>query len=107
MGLFAKEKEAPKNYNVIVTTTNEIVGHEIKEYLGIISGRAFINEVIVTTDTDGAKDETRKSLQTAERNLKAEAEAIGANAVIGTTVQYTKARAAILIVLTGTAVIIE
>ena len=48
MGLFAKEKEAPKNYNVIVTTTNEIVGHEIKEYLGIISGRAFITEVIAT-----------------------------------------------------------
>ena len=107
MSLFAKDAPAAPEYDVVVTTTDHISGHEVTDYLGIVSGRGFVNEMFVSTDADTAKDATRKELQLAERNLKAEAAALGANAVIGVTVQYTRARAAMLIALSGTAVIVK
>lgn len=107
MGLFSKDAPAAPQYYVIITTTDHISGREVTDYLGIVSGRGFVNETFVSTDADTAKDMTRKELQLAERNLKAEAAALGANAVIGVTVQYTRARAAMLIALSGTAVIVK
>lgn len=92
---------------ITITTTNSIDGYKIKNYLGVVCGRKFVDEIMITTDKERFHDETRSALNTAEQQLKDEAARLGANAVIGVSIQFAKARAATLIVMTGTAVEIE
>lgn len=92
---------------IIITTTNSIDGYKIKNYFGVVCGRKFVDEITLTTDKEKCHDESRSALNAAEQQLKDEAARMGANAVIGVSVQFAKARAATLIVMTGTAVEIE
>lgn len=92
---------------IVITTTPTIEGHRIKKYFGIVCGRKFVNEITITTDLKKCHDESRSAVNNAEQQLKDEAIRLGANAVVGVTVQFAKARNATLIVMTGTAALIE
>ncbi len=95
------------NEGVILTTTNTIEGYNISDYIGIVSGTdiylvggifggGLVNqEVLYST-----------ALATATRHIKANAEAIGADAVIGIQNNIASPGGAnnMIVIVTGTAV---
>ncbi|MBR2704366.1 MAG: YbjQ family protein [Clostridia bacterium] len=103
---------------MIITTTNEIKGKEIKEYRGIIFGEV-INGIDYGRDFAAAfknfyggrvteyEEELVKSRADAIKELMNRAEQVGANAVIGVTVDYETIETMLMVVATGTAVVIE
>lgn len=97
---------------MVLTTTNSIEGHIIKDYLGIVTGvstnlkkkysfKTEKNLEISSSIIDEAKEE-------AFQNLKANAKQLGANAVVGITVDFeTSSGMYFFVSVTGTAVKVQ
>lgn len=102
-------------YDVIVTTTDNIAGREITDYLGIVSSRAYMTEIMALFEgtnrpekpNEAAKESLRYNYKLAEYYLKKEAAELGANAVIGVRIEHVRSNPGLLITMTGTAVIVE
>lgn len=105
--------------SVIVTTTSNVEGHEISEYLGPVHGEAVIGANIVSDFTAGVRDivggrsggyqkALSKAREEAMLDFEAEAEEKGADAIVGVTFDYEELRGSMLWVnVSGTAVSLE
>ncbi len=101
---------------MIITTTPTIQGKEIKEYLGIVTGEAILGANIVKdlfasiTDVAGGRSaayesELSKAREIALSEMKQNASALGANAIVGVDLDYETVRQGMLMVsVSGTAV---
>ncbi len=95
--------------DVLVSTTQFIEGKTIKEYIGLITGTShyevsFLNLGLVTVG--GALSD---GILAAMNDIRAKANKIGANAVIGINTNYTyiEKNKQMLLTITGTAVVLE
>lgn len=115
-------KDGLTQEDIILTTTPEIEGFRIMGFVDIISAESVIGmnilKDIATQFTDvfgGRSNIMQKELRIAKNNclseLRGEAELIGANAVVGVSLDYSeissKGKAMLFLVATGTAVKIE
>ncbi len=84
---------------MIVTTTNTIETHQVKEYLGIVTGETIIGANIFKDFFAGIRDIVggrsgsyervlREAKDTALKEMKEEATKLGASAVIGVDLDY-------------------
>lgn len=84
---------------MIVTTTSTIDGRKVLEYLGLVSGEAILGANIFKDIFAGLRDivggrsaayekELRKAKQIALDEMLAEADSLGANAIIGVDLDY-------------------
>ena len=84
---------------MLVTTTPSMDGRKIVEYLGLVSGEAILGANIFKDFFAGIRDivggrsaayeqELRKAKQIALDDMVAEAEALGANAVVAVDLDY-------------------
>jgi uncharacterized protein YbjQ (UPF0145 family) len=84
---------------MLITTTHSIQGAEIAEYQGIVTGEAILGANIFKDFFAGIRDivggrsaayeeELRKARDTAIDEMALEAEALGANAVLGVDLDY-------------------
>ncbi|MEO1017914.1 MAG: YbjQ family protein [Pseudomonadota bacterium] len=101
---------------MIVTTTNSIQGHEIVEYLGVVTGEAILGANVfrdffasisdIVGGRSGAYEKVLKEARdTALREMQDEALSRGANATIGVDLDYETIREGMLMVsASGTAV---
>jgi len=101
---------------MIITTTNNLEGYQIDQYLGIVSGETIIGANVFKdffasiTDIVGGRSSAyeqvlREAKATAMSEMEMQARAFGANAVIGIDLDYETIRDGMLMVTTsGTAV---
>ncbi|WP_026954288.1 YbjQ family protein [Algoriphagus vanfongensis] len=101
---------------MIITTTNNLEGHKIEEYLGIVSGETIIGANVFKdffasiTDIVGGRSGAyervlREAKATAMTEMEMQARSFGANAVIGIDLDYETIRDGMLMVTaSGTAV---
>jgi len=84
---------------MILTTTNTIETHPVKEYLGIVTGETIIGANIFKDFFAGIRDIVggrassyegvlREAKDTALKEMEEQAERLGANAVIGIDLDY-------------------
>jgi uncharacterized protein YbjQ (UPF0145 family) len=84
---------------VLTTTTPSIEGYEIVEYLGLVTGEAILGANIFKDFFAGIRDivggrsaayeqELRKARDVAVAEMTADADHLGANAVVGVDVDY-------------------
>jgi uncharacterized protein YbjQ (UPF0145 family) len=106
---------------VIVTTTPTVEGRRITGYQGIVTGEAIMGANIFKDLFAGIRDivggrsatyerELRKARDLAIEEMKANAAALGANAVVGVDLDYETvgANASMLMVsVSGTAVVVS
>jgi uncharacterized protein YbjQ (UPF0145 family) len=104
---------------VIVTTTNQIEGKQVKTYLGIVTGEAILGANIfkdlfagirdIVGGRAGAYEQTlREAKDTALNELITRAEELGANALIAVDLDYENIGGSMLMVsVSGTAVVLE
>lgn len=101
---------------MLITTTNNLEGYQIDQYLGIVSGETIIGANVFKdffasiTDIVGGRSSAyeqvlREAKSTAMSEMEMQARAFGANAVIGIDLDYETIRDGMLMVTTsGTAV---
>ncbi|UPV75563.1 YbjQ family protein [Halorussus limi] len=101
---------------VTITTTDGLDGREVSEYLGVVSGEAVVGANVVSDIAAGIRDVVggrsgsyEKKIETARteaiEDLRAEAEDLGADAVVGASFDYEEMAEGMLWVnLSGTAV---
>lgn len=106
---------------MLVTTTNSIEGRRITEYKGLVAGEAVTGANVVRDVFAGLRDffggrsgsyekVFRSSREAAIDDMVANAQAMGANAVVGVDIDYESvgAKGSILMATAcGTAVVIE
>ena len=106
---------------MLVTTTNSIEGRRITEYKGLVAGEAVTGANVVRDIFAGLRDffggrsgsyekVFRSSREAAIEDMVANAQAMGANAVLGLDIDYESvgAKGSILMATAcGTAVVIE
>ncbi|WGE53477.1 YbjQ family protein [Actinobacillus equuli subsp. haemolyticus] len=106
---------------MIITTTPTIEGHQITEYKGlvfgeVVSGANFIRDFFASiTDVIGGRSGAYESKlnnarQEALAELEKEAKRVGANAVVGVSMEYQSMggdKGMFIVVATGTAVVIR
>ena len=102
--------------DITITTTDSLEGHTITEYLGVVSGEAIIGANIMSDFAAGIRDVVggrsgsyEKKVETGRReaidDITAEAQELGADAVVGATFDYEEMGEGMLWVnLSGTAV---
>ena len=84
---------------MIITTTNNVEGHNVLEYMGIVSGEAIIGanvfrdffasiRDIVGGRAASYEEVLREAKDSALREMEEKAAALGANAVIGVDLDY-------------------
>ena len=84
---------------MLLTTTNTLEGKHISEYLGLVSGEAILGANIFKDFFASIRDivggrsaayekELRKAKEIAIQEMEQQAEALGANAVIGVDLDY-------------------
>ncbi len=84
---------------MILTTTPSLEGHQITNYLGIVTGETIIGanvfrdifasiRDIVGGRSSSYEEVLRKAKDTALHEMQAHAEAMGANAVVGIDLDY-------------------
>ena len=84
---------------MLVSTTPGLEGHRVTKYYGLVSGEAILGANIFKDFFAGIRDivggrsaayegELRKAKQIALDEMVAEAEALGANAVVGVDLDY-------------------
>lgn len=105
---------------MILTTTNTIEGHPVKEYKGIVTGETIIGANALKdfmaglTDFFGGRSTTYEKVliegkETALRELQERAVQMGANAVIGIDLDYETVGpngGMLMVTASGTAVVI-
>lgn len=101
---------------ITITTTGGLEDRDITEYMGIVSGEAVIGANVVSDIAAGIRDVVggrsgsyEKKIETgrteAINDIRAEAQELGADAVIGATFDYEELAEGMLWVnLSGTAV---
>lgn len=104
---------------MILSTTPSLEGHKITAYLGIVTGETIIGANIFKdffasiTDIVGGRSSAyekvlREAKSTAMAELQQQAQAYGANAVVGIDLDYETIRDGMLMVTaSGTAVRVE
>ncbi|VEB26316.1 Domain of uncharacterised function (DUF74) [Actinobacillus lignieresii] len=106
---------------MIITTTPTIDGHQITEYKSlvfgeVVSGANFIRDFFASiTDVIGGRSGAYESKlnsarQEALAELEKEAKRVGANAVVGVSMEYQSMggdKGMFIVVATGTAVVIR
>lgn len=106
---------------MIVTTTQSIQGHTIREYKGIVSGEVifglnFVKDLFASVrDFVGGRSNTYEEAMiegrlTAQREMEQRAAQMGANAVVGVSYGYETVGSngsMLLISISGTAVVID
>ena len=104
---------------MIITTTNSVEGHNVLEYMGIVSGEAIIGanvfrdffasiRDIVGGRAASYEEVLREAKDSALREMEEKAAALGANAVIGVDLDYETVGGSMLMVTSaGTAVRID
>ena len=102
--------------DITVTTTDSIEGREITDYRGVVSGEAAIGANVVSDFAAGIRDivggrsgSYEKKIETGRQealnDVTAEAEALGADAVVGAGFDYEEMAEGMLWVnISGTAV---
>lgn len=101
---------------MIISTTNNIEGHPVKTYHGIVSGETIIGANVFRdffasiTDIVGGRSSSyesvlREAKETAITEMKEKAHHQGANAIIGVDLDYeTIGNGMLMVVASGTAV---
>ena len=103
---------------MILTTTSQIDGHRIKEYLGVVAGEAilgtnffrdfFANIRDIVGGRSGAYEkELQRAREIAFEELQEEASKIGANAIVGIDLDYEvlgETGSMLMVSVSGTAV---
>lgn len=103
---------------MILTTTNTIETHQIKEYLGIVTGETIIGANIFKDFFAGIRNVVggrsgsyegvlREAKDTAIKEMQEQAQRLGANAVIGIDLDYETVGAnggMLMVTASGTAV---
>ncbi|OAT87109.1 YbjQ family protein [Desulfotomaculum copahuensis] len=101
---------------MILTTTPDIEGKPVREYLGIVTGEAIMGANIVrdffatVTDIVGGRsgayeEKLSHAREVAFKEMSEEAQRLGANAIIGIDIDYEVVREGMLMVTAcGTAV---
>ncbi len=106
---------------MIITTTAVLQGRRVREYLGIVTGEAIIGANIIKDILAGIRDivggrssSYEKALRTAReealREMASQAQARGADAVIGVDLDYEilgSSNGMLMVSSTGTAVALE
>ena len=105
---------------MILTTTHNIEGHRITEYLGVVTGEAILGTNFVrdffarVRDVVGGRSgsyekELARARETAFREIQEEALAVGANAIVGIDLDYEvmgENGSMLMVSISGTAVTI-
>ncbi|MDH5562499.1 MAG: heavy metal-binding domain-containing protein [Nitrospirota bacterium] len=105
---------------MILTTTPNIEGHRITEYLGVVTGEAILGTNFVrdffarVRDVVGGRSgsyekELARARETAFREIQEEALAVGANAIVGIDLDYEvmgENGSMLMVSISGTAVTI-
>jgi uncharacterized protein YbjQ (UPF0145 family) len=95
---------------MIISTTNTLEGYRIQNYLGIVAGQAVAGEEFLTPhDRHGYNNELEKARRFASDSMVAEARKLGANAVIGASIDFEisgEAARLVIATMSGTAVVI-
>jgi len=105
---------------MLITTTPTVQGYEIVEYLGLVTGEAIMGANIFKDFFAGIRDivggraaayeqELRKARDAALSEMSAEAEGMGANAVVAVdldyeTIQLSQGGNMMMVSVSGTAV---
>lgn len=103
---------------MILTTTNTIETHQIKEYLGIVTGETIIGANIFKDFFAGIRDIVggrsssyegvlREAKDTAIKEMQEQAQRLGANAVVGIDLDYETVGSnggMLMVIASGTAV---
>ena len=101
---------------MIITTTNNLDGYQVDQYLGVVSGETIIGANVFKdffasiTDIVGGRSSAyeqvlREAKATAMSEMEMQARSFGANAVIGIDLDYETIRDGMLMVtVSGTAV---
>lgn len=108
---------------MLIVTTPHVEGHPVSEYLGLVGGDAILGANIFKDFFAGIRDivggrsaayeqELRKAKEIAIQEMRQEAAARGANAIIGVdidyeTIQLGKGGGMLMVSASGTAVIID
>jgi uncharacterized protein YbjQ (UPF0145 family) len=91
--------QTSKELDVILTTTPNIEGRPISEYLGIVTGEAILGANLFNDFFAGIRDivggrsaayerEMARARKIAYEDIKGQAEELGANAVVGIDIDY-------------------
>jgi uncharacterized protein YbjQ (UPF0145 family) len=107
--------DRPKGSAMIVTTTPNVEGHQIAEYLGIVVGEAILGANVfrdvfagirdIVGGRSGAYEATLAEARgTALRELEERAAEKGANAVVGVDLDYEVVNNMLMVSASGTAV---
>ena len=107
---------------MLITTTNNIEGKKITQYIGLVNGEAIIGANLVKDFFAGIRDivggrsaayenELRKAKQIAMDEMMEQAQELGANAVVGVdldyeTIQLGSGGGMLMVSASGTAVVI-
>jgi len=108
---------------MLVVTTPNIEGRKIMNYLGLVSGEAILGANIFKDFFAGIRDivggraaayenELRKAKEIAVGEMKEQAQALGANAVVGVDLDYETIHVGqtggmLMVSVSGTAVVYE
>lgn len=108
---------------MIVTTTPQVEGHRVRQYLGIVAGEAIMGANLFKDFFAGIRDivggrsrsyekELSRARAMAIEEMAEEAKAMGANAIVGVDVDYEVINRSggggmLMVSANGTAVIIE
>lgn len=103
---------------MIVTTTSTVDGHEVRQYLGIVTGEAILGANVfrdifagITDIIGGRSGAYEKSLgearETALSEMQERATALGANGVIGVDLDYEVINNMLMVSASGTAVVLK
>jgi len=106
---------------MIVTTTPDVAGKRITEYLGIVTGEAVLGANLFKDLFAGIRDivggrsgsyekELRKAREIAFREIEEAASRLGANAVVGVDIDYEvlgEKNGMLMVSVSGTAVQVE
>jgi len=106
---------------MLLTTTPNIEGHRITEYLGVITGEAVLGTNFVRDffakirDVVGGRSgsyekELARARETAFQEIQEEAQELGANAIVGIDLDYEvmgETGSMLMVSVSGTAVTIE
>ena len=90
---------------MILTTTSAIEGRPVKDYLGIVSGECVLTGGFFDSLGD-VEDRLLDARYRALSKLQQRAEALGANAVVGISLDLEVQQAVRFLQVTGTAVVI-
>lgn len=106
---------------MLITTTPDVAGKQITDYLGIVTGEAIMGANLFRDLFAGIRDivggrsgsyekELRKAREMALQEMEEAASALGANAVVGVDIDYEvlgEKNGMLMVSASGTAVVIR